>query len=114
MDNSFHKKDLTMCIILTIVTCGIYSIVWLYQIGSSLYQLNNEPDKASTDMLLGFVTCGIYFLVTYYKYGKLASQYREKQGLSPSDNSTLYLVLGILGVSIANLIIMQLEINNDF
>ncbi len=114
MDTNYYKQNILVSILLYILTCGLYSLFWLYQIGSCLYEVNGKENKAGIDLILGIVTCGIYFLVVYYNYGKLASNYKSEKGLALSDNSILYLVLALLGFSIVNLIVMQLEINNDF
>lgn len=56
-----QKRNIAVCIILSIVTCGIYGIYWFIC-------LNNDTNTASNTFgtsggvafLLTLVTCGIY------------------------------------------------------
>lgn len=53
-----------MCIILSLITCGIYGIYWEYCIVQDSNTASNEPYATSGGMviLLSIVTCGIYGL----------------------------------------------------
>lgn len=43
--------------------------------------------------------------------GKTLQQANEKAGINASDNSILYLILGLFGLGIVNYCIMQSELN---
>ena len=51
-----------MCIVLTIVTCGIYGLYWMYCIHRDVQEVCNYPMQTESGMVLVFtlVTCGIY------------------------------------------------------
>ncbi len=68
--------ELPMFILLSIVTCGIYSIVWYYswlERCNAYLVKNNELEILSPTMyllivlLLGALTCGIMYIVMYVK-----------------------------------------------
>ena len=106
-----EKRSVPMCIVLLIVTCGIYGFFWSYKVMDSLYKANNQPSTAGMDILLSIITCGIYYIYLMYKMGQLESSAHRIYGLPPKDDSVLYLILGIFTADIVPLAIMQNNIN---
>jgi len=107
-----EKRSIPVCIILSIVTCGIYSWYWTYKLLDEFYKANNVVSSAGMDVLLSIVTCGIYYIYLQYKFGKLESTAHATYGLPPKDDSILYLILGIFSLSIVNQAIIQNNNNN--
>lgn len=108
------KRNIAMCIILTLVTCGIYGIYWFYCMVEDLNKVSNDPSPTSGGMaiLLTLVTCGIYSLYWYYKAGnQLSTAKRMRTGYPGESNSVLYLVLGLLGLGIVSECLIQNELN---
>ena len=66
------KRNLATCIILSIVTCGIYSLYWFIVITDDAKNASNDVSGASggTALLLSIVTCGIYGIYWAYKQGE--------------------------------------------
>jgi len=108
-----EKRSIGLAILFSIITCGIYFIYWEYKLWDSLYKANNQPSSAGVDVLLSFVTCGIYLIYMLYKGGKLESTAFTLHNLPPKDDSVLYLILGIFGLSIVSFCILQSNINNQ-
>lgn len=104
------NKNIVLCVILSIVTCGIYGLYWLWTINEAARTVNPNEWQTSGGMviLLFIVTCGIYSVYWNYKMGKVFT------AIGASDNSVLYLVLSIFGLSIVNLCIMQDAINRAY
>ena len=102
-------KDLVKAIILSLVTCGIYGIIWFVS-------LTNEMNKASgrvndtnggTAFLLTLVTCGIYGYFWAYKLG-------EKRDIVANEKTSanlLYIVLMVLGLGIVVYALAQDALN---
>lgn len=110
-----EKKNLALYIVLSIVTCGIFALVWVFKLSEDIKILANENDKMSGGMvvLLSIVTCGIYTLVWYYQSGKSISNAKAMRNMgSDSSLEIIYLLLGIFGLGIVSLALMQNEINN--
>lgn len=108
------QHSIAMCIILSIVTCGIYSIFWLIQVVNDLNEASNKPQASSGGMvfLLGLVTCGIYMLYWLYKAGEAVNEAKSLRGMqADSNNGMIYLILGIFGFSIISLALIQNELN---
>ena len=112
MDFYYSKRSVGVAILLSIITCGIYAIYWLYQILSTLYRLTNQQNNAGMDIVLTFITCGIYGIYLVYKIGKLESHAHYNMGLPPKDESVLYLILAIFAFHIVVYAIVQSNINN--
>lgn len=106
------KKDIVICVILSIVTCGIYGIYWMVTINDNVNELSNE-DGVSGGMLilLIIVTCGIYSIYWYYQMGRKLYEAGNNRNVSIPDNAVLYIVLSLLGVSIVNNCLIQSDIN---
>lgn len=114
MNSPIVKRNIATCIILSIVTCGIYSIYWFVCLVNDLNRASNEEGAASGGVvfLLILVTCGIYGWFWYYKAGQQVSKIQAaRTGRGDSNNSLIYLVLGILGLGIVNYCLIQNELN---
>ena len=65
-----QNRSIPMVIILSLVTCGIYSLVWLYQTSQEVSNTVGDSDSPGVELLLCIVTCGIYTIYWWYKYSK--------------------------------------------
>ena len=108
------KRDIAMCIVLSIITCGIYGIYWEYCIVQDSNTASNEPYATSGGMviLLSIVTCGIYGLYWVYKNGNRMNAAMARAGLPCDTNKALlYVILNIFGLSIVTMALMQDDLN---
>lgn len=107
-------RNIALCLILTIVTCGIYGIYWFIKIVDDLNvaSQSNEDTNGVTVFLLGLVTCGIYSLYWFYKAGEKVNKVRAFNGRAAGDLSLLYLFLAIFSFGIVNYVLIQSELNN--
>ena len=106
---NIKTRSIVTAIILSLVTCGIYSIYWYIV-------LTNEMNKASGRIadtsggacfLLGLVTCGIYNIYWAYKMG-------EKRDIVAKENGSsniVYLILALFGLSIVVSALVQDTLN---
>ena len=110
------EKSIGLCVVLSLVTCGIYSIYWLYTIAHDLNDLcesQNQEKGAEPGLVvvLSIVTCGIYLLYYLWKAGKMVSSLTRSNGHHPSDDSIVLMVLSILQLSLVSYCILQSHIN---
>ena len=107
------KRDLVLNIILTIVTCGIWGIIWEVQIADDIKLLTGEEDLASgvVLVLLSLVTCGIYFIFWVYNAANKLELVKAAYGLPTESKGLVYVVLSIFGFSIVALALMQNDLN---
>lgn len=107
-----EKRNIAVNIILTIVTCGIYGLVWFVQMTDDAANASDDHSMSGgVALLLTIVTCGIYRIYWAYKMGKLLSQAADNKGITITDNSVLYLILEILGLNIVNCCLIQSDLN---
>ena len=107
------ERSIATCIILTLVTCGLYSFYWLYCITEETNRLSNEPNPTSGGMsiLFGILSCGIYYIYWYYKRGEIMDNYYVRRGYPPQSNAVLWLILSLVGLGIVSMGLMQNELN---
>lgn len=94
-------RSLVMFILLTIVTCGIYSYYYIYKLAHDV-NIACEGDGEKTAgliefLLLSFITCGIYSYIWYYKLGERLQKNAPRYGLTFSEGGTAILVWIIFG-----------------
>ncbi len=107
-----QERNIVVSILLTIITCGIYGIFWFISLTDDAARSADVPDfSGGKAFLFTIITCGIYSFYWYYKMGKTLKEANDKAGINASDNSVLYLLLGIFGLGIVNYCIMQNELN---
>lgn len=108
-----QERKIALCIILSIVTCGIYALVWFFNLVNDLNTASPSADDKTpgTVLLLSIVTCGIYSFVWLYKSGDKVDKIRAKNGEAPSSSAVLYLVLAIFGLSLISYCLIQTELN---
>lgn len=106
------KRNIALCIIFTLITCGIYGIYWYVCLANDVNTISGVQDTGGgMVLLLTLVTCGIYGLFWAYKCGEKIDMAKQRRGIPSSNGGVLYLLLYILGGIIAYALI-QNEINN--
>ncbi len=106
-----QPRGIAVCIILSIVTCGIYGLYWLACMNDDMNALvaDREASTGGMVVVLTIVTCGIYGLYWLYKMGEKLDWVKG----NPAGNSNiLFLVLGIFGLSIVSYALLQDGINH--
>lgn len=108
-----QNRNLAMQIILTLVTCGIYGIIWFILMVDDVNTVSGKEGAMSGVMvfLLSFITCGIYSLVWYYQAGQALDQVRSARGEAQGNLGFLYLILTFFGLSICSMALIQNELN---
>lgn len=105
------KRSVATAILLSIFTCGIYGIIWMISLSNEVSAFNGENQEGGMEFLLTFITCGIYGIYWNYKMGQKLVRAKQRAGQYAQDNSILYLILAIFGLSIVSMAIMQSQAN---
>ena len=106
------ERNIVVCILLTIITCGIYGIYWFVTLTDDASRVNNDPDFTGVkSFIFTLITCGIYGIYWNYKIGKEMYEANQKVGIQASDNSVIYLILSIFGLSIVTYCLVQNDLN---
>ena len=110
-----QQRSLPLYVILTIVTCGIWGIVWFFQLAGDIQALRGDQKPAAgLDFLLSIVTCGIWAIYVSYQWPVLLQEPLRARGRSVDPNlPVMCLVLAIFGLSIVAFVLMQQLINDE-
>ncbi len=102
------KRDVALVVILSIITCGFYTLFWIVVTQDDLNNELKELDEPSGIMvlLLTIITCGIYGIYWYYKIGVRVSNLTGEENLG-----ILNLVLCIAQLSIIGIALTQNALN---
>ncbi len=101
------SRNIVTCIILTIITCGIYGIYWVICMARESVSVKDPSDSAVLEIVLMLF---LPFLGFFLSEQKFAAGCQEK-GIPHKDNSVLYLILGLIGLGIVNYCMMQSDLN---
>ena len=108
------NRNIALCVVLSIITCGIYGIYWLVCLVDDLNVASGRTGDTSGGVvfLLSLVTCGIYGIYWMYKAGEKVAYIKQRNtGEVDSSSSVLYLILGIVGFGIVVYALIQSELN---
>ena len=110
---NIRKREAGMAILLSIVTCGIYGLIWFFNLVADLNTADPGPNDKDPGvvLLLSIITCGIYSWIWLYNAGQKVDNIRQRNGEAPSGSSTTYLLLSIFGLGIVVYYLIQTELN---
>lgn len=113
------NRSLLTYVLLSVVTCGIYSFYFLYKLAADVNVICEGDGKQTpgllTYILLGFITCGIYTWIWDYSLGNRLAENAPRYGLQFSENGStilLWKIFGVLLCGIGPFIAMNIIIKN--
>lgn len=109
---AIQEKNIVVCILLTIITCGIYGIFWFISMTDDMrYVSGDQTLSGGSAFLFSIITCGIYTYFWAYKMAKASNVAKANKGLPTDDNAILYIILQIFGLGIVNYCLIQNDLN---
>ncbi len=83
-----EKREILTCILLLIITCGIYGIYWFICLTNDSNSISKNEKTADGGLAFVYtlLTCGIYALYWYYKLGKKIYEAGKINNIEVSDN----------------------------
>lgn len=106
------QRSIGMIILLSLVTCGLYTIYWMYTVTEEISYLTDDPTFSGGKVILfSLITCGIYNFFWYYAVGSKLMIAQRNHDRMAKDNSVIYLVLALFGFGIVSNAIIQSELN---
>ena len=106
------NRNVAICIILTLITCGIYGLYWFVCLTNDVNTISKRIDTSGgVALLLTIITCGIYGLYWAYQLGSKLDEAAAIHGEQQNHNAILYLILCLLGFGILTYALAQNEIN---
>jgi hypothetical protein len=104
---NIKRRELVMSIILSLVTCGIYSIYWIVMLTREAVSVKDPAYNGILEIVLMLLLPFLGFFLTEKKFAEGCAA----RGIAHSDNSVVYLVLGLFGLNIVSLCLMQNDLN---
>ena len=104
---NIKQRNIVTAIILSIVTCGIYGIYWAVMLAKESVSIKDPSDSGLLEIVLMLF---LPFLGFFLAEKKLYEGCVAK-GIAKSDNSIIYLILGVVGFGIINYCMMQNDLN---
>lgn len=95
------ERNFWIYILLSIVTCGIYSIIFWYQYTEDINELcrgdGHESPNYIIVILLSIITCGIYGYIWYYSQANRLQAAADRYGTQVQGDGIVILLWLILG-----------------
>lgn len=112
-------RSIILYILLTLVTCGIYSLYFIYCLARDVNTVcagdGQKTNGLGMYILLSIVTCGIYPIIWMYGLGNRLAANGSRYGMNFQENGTtilLWYVVGFLLCGIGPLVAMNIVIKN--
>ena len=106
-----NKRSIGVCILLSIITFGIYGIYWLYLLVKNTRSIQKNTTSCTGEMLC-LIFVPFYSLYWWYTRGEKVKQEFSQHNYVSTGNGIVYLILAIFGLSIVSMAIMQSDFNS--
>ena len=106
---SIYRKNIAVCIILSVVTFGIYGIYWDYLLVKNVRAVKGDESRCLGEMLC-LELIPFYPIYWWFTRGKFIRAAFTENGFPVKGHETAYLLLSIFGLEIVCRALMQ----NDF
>ena len=102
-----QKRSIATCVVLSIVTCGIYQIYWVFKVVSEAVKVKDETDNGLLEILLSIFLAPVGLFLAEKKLYEGATE----KGLTIADNSIIYLIISLFCMPIIAVALMQNDLN---
>ena len=110
-----ERREVLLQLVLFFVTCGLWSLVMQYRIGSDINEHRGRKDfNPGLDLALIFLTCGLWVFYIMVKYPQALQEMIQEEGGTASDLVLPSLLLTLFGFHIVALFILQGELNRHW
>ncbi|MBR1530216.1 MAG: DUF4234 domain-containing protein [Oscillospiraceae bacterium] len=93
----FTKRSVATVIILTIVTCGFYSLYWYWSAMKELYAAGGQS-IGNLDPVVQFILLFVYVGSVFFgiNANNNLNAVKAQRGIQPADNQVLYIILSLI------------------
>ena len=114
-----NNRSLFKYVLLSIVTCGLYSLFFVHALARDVNVICGADGKSTPGLLklwlFSILTCGIYAYIWYYNLGNRLAENAPRYGLTFAENGTtvlMWILFGSLLCGIGPFIAMNIIIKN--
>ncbi len=111
VNKKINKKNIALSIILSIITFGIYGIYWLSLLVKNIKIITKDTKNCKVEILC-FLLIPFYSIYWLYTRGILIENEFKKSNLRSKSNGIVFLILGLLELTIVALAIIQSDFNS--
>ena len=104
---AIKQRNIVTCILLSLVTCGIYGIYWTVMLAKEAVSVKDPADSAILEIVLMLFLPFLGIFLTEKKFAEGCAA----RGIAHTDNSILYLILGVFGLGIVGMCMLQNDLN---
>ena len=104
---AIKQRNIVVCILLTLITCGIYGIYWVIMLAKEAVSVKDPADNAVLEIVLMILLPFVGIFLTEKKFAEGCAE----RGVAHKDNSVLYLILGLIGLGIVGICMLQNDLN---
>ena len=104
---AIKQRNIIACILLTLITCGIYGIYWIIMLAKEAVSVKDPNDDGLLEIVLMLFLPFIGIFLAEKKFAEGCAA----RGVDHSDNSILYLILGLVGLGIVSICMLQNDLN---
>lgn len=109
---AFTQREPVTILLLSLVTCGVYLLVWKYQTTEELRRASGDNSiNPGLDLALSILLCGVWNIYTDHRNAKKIYELAQASGMQRTDQSTVVIVLDVFGLALVSPFILQGEIN---
>lgn len=108
-----QNRNIAVCIILSIITCGLYGLYWMACLANEVNTVSGHQNDMSGGLVvvLSIITCNIFHLYWIYTAGQKIDDARQARGIPSQNNGLIYLLLALFGFGIVAWALLQNELN---
>lgn len=105
-----EHEDITACVLISVITMGLYQLVWLHRLCKKNRLLAGEP-KDSKKEIAKIALIPFYLPYWMFINGKKLSENAKKLNIHLSNNGAFYLLFSLCGLSVFAVAMMQKDFN---
>ena len=106
-----NERSIGVCILLSIITFGIYGIYWLYLLVKNTHSIQKNTTSCTGEMLC-LIFVPFYSIYWWYTRGEKVKQRFAEHNYNALGSGMSYLVLAILRLDVVCMAIMQNDFNS--
>ena len=92
-------RDPVMVLILSIFTCGIYNLIWLFKTGEEINQASGfEQFNMVKELLLSFFTCGLWGIWFQWRFAEAVVNLQKNWGVKPQMEAPILFFMAFVSL----------------
>lgn len=101
------NRGIISYVLLTIITCGIYALYFIWKMSADMNDLCKEDGRTTPGLakyiLLGIITCGIYNIIWWYRVAERLNDAGARKNVKVDINGTNFLLFYIIGAFVCGI-----------